>query len=167
MGESVYIRVILTDSPKFALMSLGIMLGSRVFFIGVILCAAVAAGPEEEEATLAEPIICSSTSKLEETELNVIRDLDEDDGLIDEELEQDGSNRNSVCPPFEEYLTCGPTCQITCETLGTACPVGSCQPGCFCKAGRVRSSRGNCISQNKCSSEFSILHNCQHVNSFN
>lgn len=127
------------------------MVGGRWIILGVVLCVAAAASGEEEKATLAEEIICSSTQSLE-LEEEIIRDLDEEEEFQEEEL--DGSNRNSVCPPFEEYLTCGPTCQITCDTLGTACPAGSCQPGCFCKAGRVRNSRGNCVSQTKCSSEF-------------
>ena len=60
------------------------------------------------------------------------------------------------CPPSEEYLTCGPTCQVSCDTIGVACPPGPCVEGCFCKDGKVRSPRGNCISQRHCKSKLPL-----------
>lgn len=63
--------------------------------------------------------------------------------------------RHLICPLFEDYLTCGPTCQVTCATLGKACPSGPCQRGCFCETGKVRSTKfGKCISQKFCPSKY-------------
>lgn len=62
--------------------------------------------------------------------------------------------RHFSCPLFEEYLNCGPTCDITCASLGKACPPGPCQSGCFCEPGKVRSTKtGKCVSQKYCSSK--------------
>lgn len=85
-------------------------------------------------------------------------DEDEDFGVVYEyPLVVRGGDKyiEDKCPLFEEYLTCGPTCQITCNTLGTACPAGPCVPGCFCKPGKVRSTHGICISQKICHSKLS------------
>lgn len=63
--------------------------------------------------------------------------------------------RNLPCALFEDLLSCGPTCQVTCETLGKACPPGPCQRGCFCETGKVRSTKtGRCISQKLCPSKY-------------
>lgn len=64
------------------------------------------------------------------------------------------------CPLFEEYLECGPTCQITCGSLGQSCPPGPCRRGCFCELGKVRSRKtGKCISQKHCTSKWTNLNN--------
>lgn len=93
----------------------------------------------------------------QELPIDKLDDLNED---IDEATGEDGfvvrgstNNNQRRCPTGEEYLTCGPTCQITCGTLGTSCPTGDCQAGCFCKGSRVRSTSGQCISQRSCPSE--------------
>lgn len=93
--------------------------------------------------------------KSEETE-EFILDY-EDSELIEKDINDvnSGENRNLGCPIWEEYLQCGPTCQITCETLGLSCPSGPCQRGCYCKLGKVRSVQtGKCISQKYCQGKF-------------
>lgn len=85
-------------------------------------------------------------------EEEIERNIDDDDSYDpndDFETEsEDTPFRGDRCPKYEEYLTCG--CQTTCDTMGKSCPAESCTSGCFCKAGKVRSANGLCISQRAC-----------------
>uniref|UniRef100_A0A1B0D7N2 TIL domain-containing protein n=2 Tax=Phlebotomus papatasi TaxID=29031 RepID=A0A1B0D7N2_PHLPP len=57
------------------------------------------------------------------------------------------------CGKNEEYMDCGPSCQVDCSTLGQDCPKSSkkCTSGCFCKHGYVRDGPGGeCIAQRNC-----------------
>ncbi|KFM77647.1 Zonadhesin, partial [Stegodyphus mimosarum] len=65
------------------------------------------------------------------------------------------------CKNGEVYKPCGSPCQRTCANyrfqIGTKC-TQPCEPGCFCKDGLVRDSKGNCIDPKKCGKTFCGRH---------
>lgn len=83
---------------------------------------------------------------------DIVQTLEEVVDLNDGVLKKSGDKKHSIlkCPLFEVYLSCGPTCQLTCDTLGKSCPAGPCVPGCFCKDGKVRSENGKCVHKHHC-----------------
>uniref|UniRef100_A0A1B0GHG8 EGF-like domain-containing protein n=2 Tax=Lutzomyia longipalpis TaxID=7200 RepID=A0A1B0GHG8_LUTLO len=74
-------------------------------------------------------------------------------GLVNDTVNLRGTLRYSgiKCGSHEDFLTCGPSCEIDCLTIGTSCEPTDCQPGCFCRPGYVREyPGGKCISQKRC-----------------
>lgn len=122
------------------------MLGIWSCLIFFCLCS----GAVQSAATDNSKVYIDVVPKLEDDQItkeDLLKEFDEDE-LRHIQVGHHG------CPPFEEYLTCGPTCQITCNTIGETCPQGPCQRGCYCQKGKVRSTRtGKCISQKFCSGQ--------------
>lgn len=166
MGTLVYKESNFGKTVKLVLDST--MVGIRYGLLALLwLCVSVVATPGEDIATQAESVNCV-VYKSEIPAEDIVRDLDqefddddedEDDELLENNikaLDTKTSLSSSGCSLFETYLTCGPTCHITCDTLGTSCPAGACTSGCFCKGSRVLSSSGLCISQRNCPSKFKM-----------
>uniref|UniRef100_A0A1W7R974 Venom protein n=1 Tax=Hadrurus spadix TaxID=141984 RepID=A0A1W7R974_9SCOR len=66
-----------------------------------------------------------------------------------------GADSNRRCQsPNEVFQTCGPSCPPACIGVikpGTLCST-ECFPGCFCREGLVRTSRGTCVPPRACRS---------------
>lgn len=129
------------------------MQGIRLCLV-VFLSAAIVVISSEE---IGQEVDLVQVSEKEE----IARDTgeEEEDEEIPEFTRGSDKFKKTKCPLFEEYMACGPTCQITCNTLGSTCPAGACVPGCFCKAGTVRSTHGTCILQKSCHSKLKIFFN--------
>lgn len=135
---------------------------TRWFLAVVLLFSLLGKGLSEEYSTQVETseVHINVVPKSEEDTDLILQDYDDLD-LTEKDTKDVSDNRKSKgCPSSEEYLNCGPTCQITCDTLGLTCPAGPCQRGCYCKLGKVRSVQsGRCISQKFCQSKL-----CRPVN---
>lgn len=150
------------------------MIGIRCGLVALFaLCVVVFAATPSEDSATQETSVNTVVYKSEIPAEDIFRDLDQefsDDDNAEEEDDDDELSENEIkalvaksslnfrnCSLFETYLTCGPTCHITCDTLGTSCPAGACTSGCFCKGSRVLSSSGLCISQRNCPSKLIVL----------
>ncbi|XP_022816591.1 inducible metalloproteinase inhibitor protein-like [Spodoptera litura] len=56
------------------------------------------------------------------------------------------------CNRPNEHYECGSSCQTTCATLGTACPIVNirCKDDCYCNENYARDANGTCIPEAQC-----------------
>lgn len=115
------------------------------------VCAVVVAS--EEIAQLSDALVDIKDAAVAEDIVQTVEEVDETE-IVDDggSGKNSGTHKHSIfkCPPFEIYLSCGPTCQLTCDSVSSSCASGPCAPGCFCKDEKVRSAKGKCIHKNQC-----------------
>lgn len=54
------------------------------------------------------------------------------------------------CGKNQEYLKCGPACDVTCSKEPCDIQYIQCPDGCYCIDGYKRDSKNNCIPKEKC-----------------
>jgi hypothetical protein len=56
----------------------------------------------------------------------------------------------ATCPTGQEYQQCGTACPLTCDNPTPGICSDHCVAGCFCQAGLVLTSDGQCVSPDQC-----------------
>lgn len=130
------------------------MLGLSRWSLLLGFCAVCVVLVASEEITqLSDAVVDSKGAAVAEDIVQTVEEVDEAEIVDDGGSGRiNGVQKHSIfkCPPFEIYLTCGPTCQLTCDSVSNSCASGPCAPGCFCKDEKVRSAKGKCIHKHQC-----------------